>query len=121
MTSFDFDIPEKDLAGADHVARVGRKLIAAFVKKARQDGLTKSELARRLDLDKATVSRMLHSNANLTLRTVGELCWAIGVRPDMLLIEDTDQGNRPSLATIHVTQALRAETGRTPQFKVTAQ
>lgn len=121
MISFDFDLPEKDMAGADHVARVGRKLVAAFVRKARQDGLTKAELARRLNLDKAMISRMLQGNANLTLRSVGELCWAIGVRPELNLIDDADLGNQAGAATLHVVIASKPAVQKKQSLMVTAQ
>jgi Helix-turn-helix len=69
MSSFDFDVPEKDVAGAEHISTVSRQLIAAFVRKSRADKITKAALAEKLGLDKSTVGRMLRGNSNLTLRT----------------------------------------------------
>lgn len=84
MTSFDFEISEKDRAGADFVQKAGRRLQEVFVRKCQDEKLTKVEVARRLDVDKSTVSKMLSGNANLTLRTLGELCWALDVdEPDI--------------------------------------
>jgi transcriptional regulator with XRE-family HTH domain len=120
MTSFDFDVPEKDMAGAEHVMRVGRRLVAAFVRKAREEHITKAELARRLDLDKASVSRMLRGNANLTLRSVGELCWALGVSPDQIS-EDLPAVERQNMPRIDVTSPAGTATYSPQRVQVFAQ
>jgi plasmid maintenance system antidote protein VapI len=77
MNSFEFDVSEKEIAGAEHVSRVGRLLVAAFVRKCRNEGITKKALADRLGVDKSVISRMLSGHANLTLKSVGELVWAL--------------------------------------------
>jgi len=71
---------EKDLAGADHVLETGRALLAAVERAQREGGLTRKELADRLGVDKSVVTRMLTGNANLTLKTLGEIAWAIGCK-----------------------------------------
>ena len=85
MTSFDFDISEKDLVGGQFVSKASRRLIAAFVQKMRDENLTKQRIADLLEVDKSTVSRMLRGNSNLTLRTIGELAWAMDLDPDLAL------------------------------------
>lgn len=84
MSSFEFDVSEKDAAGSEHISKVSRQLIAAFVRKSRAERITKAALADKLGLDKSTVGRMLRGNSNLTLRSVGELCWALNVQPDFV-------------------------------------
>jgi len=121
MTSFDFDISEKDLAGADYITRVGRQLVAAFVRKARKDKITKAELARRLDLDKATVTRMLRGNANLTVRSIGELCWAMDVRPDFIVRDDPQPVERANQPRVLVTPAVSSTALPQKRFQVMAQ
>lgn len=81
MTSFDFDISEQELAGAQNITAASRRLIAAFVAKCRSEKLTKAKLAERLGLNKSQVSRLLRGDANMTLRTEGELYWAMGYEP----------------------------------------
>lgn len=81
VTSFDLDLTEKELSGAEHISAVGRELISAFMRKVKEEGLKKQEVADLLEVDKSVVSRMLRGDANLTLRSVGEICWALGVRP----------------------------------------
>ena len=82
MTSFEFefDVSEKDLAGAAFVLETGRHLAAGFISQCRSKGMTKKQIADQLGIDKSTVSKMLRGNANMTLETVGELCWAMGMK-----------------------------------------
>lgn len=121
MNSFDFDVPQKDIDGAAHILRVGRHLIAAFMRKRKNEGLTKSEVARRLGVDKAVVSRMLSGNANLSLRTVGELCGAMDLQP-IFICNDIDKHpmqNAPAsvyaVASSHPTSVIKGN------IRVTAQ
>ena len=50
-------------------------------------GLTQRDLAAALDMDKATVSRILSGRGNPTARTIGEMCWALGLEPELILHE----------------------------------
>ena len=101
MTSFSFDISEKDLAGAQFISKASRRLIAAFVQKMRTEKLTKQQIADLLEVDKSTVSRMLRGNSNLTLRTIGELAWAMDVDPDLALQPfDGKPANQPATVVI---------------------
>jgi plasmid maintenance system antidote protein VapI len=103
VTSFSFDISEKDLAGAQFISKASRRLIAAFVQKMRTEKLTKQQIADLLDVDKSTVSRMLRGNSNLTLRTIGELAWAMDVDPDLALQPfDKRMVNQPMSVAISV-------------------
>ncbi len=121
MTSFDFDISEKELAGAEHIIRVSRRLISVFLKKVTAEKFTKAELARRLETNKAHVSRMLRGDANLTLRTIGEICWAMDVDPDTL--DDLDKG--PRLSNTHRSNltfiVTTAPSSKTTQISATVQ
>lgn len=103
MTSFSFDISEKDLAGAQFISKASRRLIAAFVQKIDKEQLTKQQIAVLLDVDKSTVSRMLRGNSNLTLRTIGELAWAMDLDPDLALKPfDERMVNQPAPVAISV-------------------
>jgi len=43
-------------------------------------GISQRELADRLNVSEARVSRMLRGGENLTLKTVADLGWALGIR-----------------------------------------
>lgn len=84
MTSFDLDISDRDLAAARYITRVQRHLILQFLRKGRELHLTRADVARKLDVDKSTVSRMLNGKSNLTARTISDLCWALDMEPDLV-------------------------------------
>lgn len=87
--SFEFDIDPKDAASAEFMTRVHRVLIREMMAAARQKKLSRADIARLLDVDKAVVSRALNGKSNLTIRTISELCWAIGVKPRFEACEES--------------------------------
>lgn len=48
-------------------------------------GLTKAELARRLNKSKSRISQMLSGEANMTLRTLASMCFEIGIKVDVFI------------------------------------
>jgi transcriptional regulator with XRE-family HTH domain len=44
-------------------------------------GVKKSELAKRMDATKGYVSQVLSGSRNMTLRTLSDICFALGQRP----------------------------------------
>lgn len=122
MNSYDFELSEKEVAGSTAIMRLGRKLASAFARKARAENLTKAMIAERLDVDKAVVSRMLAGNANLTFRSFGELCWAMGIRPEISLVDDDLAVPHPNVApTFQVVTANRASSLTGKKLRVIAQ
>lgn len=85
MSAFSFDISERDLHGGAFIGKASRSLIAAFVQKMRDDRLTKQKIAELLQVDRSTISAMFRGNSNLSLRTIGELAWALDLDPDLVL------------------------------------
>jgi len=48
-----------------------------------EQGVTRSELARRLGTSQAYITRVLSGNANFTLRTMSKLAFALGMQLDV--------------------------------------
>lgn len=48
-------------------------------------GISKSELAERMGTTKGYVSQALSGSRNMTLRTLSDICFAIGVTPDFAI------------------------------------
>jgi hypothetical protein len=53
--------------------RIHEMVLSAFI----ESGLTKADLARRLDWDKSRVSKVINTSNNMTLETLGEVMFAI--------------------------------------------
>ncbi len=56
--------------------------VTEAVWKVMQDsGVTKSELAQRMQTTKGYVSQVMSGSRNMTLRTLSDICFALGGRP----------------------------------------
>lgn len=85
MTSFSFGRPKKDRAATRFMSRVHRALVRAALQRKKTDGLSQRALAERLEVDKAMISRIFSGRGNPTIRTLGELFWALEVEPDIII------------------------------------
>ena len=77
MSYFEFDPDPKGMAGAGAVDRVNKALLLAVSKRMQSHRMTKTDIAKRLGVDKSVVSRWLRGNQNMTPRTFGEILWAL--------------------------------------------
>lgn len=83
MKSFSLNMSAKDRATGRFKSRVNRALVEAVIRAKREKGLTQSQIADRMGVDKSTLSQIVNGRGNLTLRTIGEISWAVGQRPDI--------------------------------------
>ncbi|HEX6780836.1 MAG TPA: helix-turn-helix transcriptional regulator [Solirubrobacterales bacterium] len=60
--------------------------------------ITRRELARRLGVSEARVTRILNGRENTTLKTVADLGWALGVRFAFVPIPYADREGTPAAA-----------------------
>lgn len=79
--SFVFDIGGKKRATARFISLVRRRLIEAIIKAENDDGITRADIARKIGCHRSRVTRQLRGNSDLTLRSISEISWAIGMRP----------------------------------------
>ncbi|MET4240705.1 helix-turn-helix transcriptional regulator [Bradyrhizobium sp. RT10b] len=85
MTSSPTSRSPQNLIAARFVGDVREELISAFLEEMAERGLSKSEVARLLDVNRSVVSRILNGTAPLELRTIGQLAWAMGRDPQFKL------------------------------------
>lgn len=83
MKSFSLNMSAKDRATGRFKSRVNRALVTAVISAKREKGLTQSQIADRMGVDKPTLSLIVNGRGNLTLKTIGEICWALGLRPEI--------------------------------------
>jgi DNA-binding XRE family transcriptional regulator len=77
MMSFRFAPDRRKRVTGRFFARVRRELQKAFMEEKKERGLTQSQLARELGVDRAVVCRQLSGTSNLTLRTLADYAWAM--------------------------------------------
>jgi transcriptional regulator with XRE-family HTH domain len=76
MTFFRFDIDARSRTAGRFIGRVRRELLRAITEQKRA-GLTQQELARRLEIRRSNINRQLSGEAEITLRSLAELAWAL--------------------------------------------
>lgn len=80
--SFEFSLDPKDKASAEFMTRVHGVLAREFKRAAKEKKLSRADIARLLGVDRSVITRALNGKSNITIRTLSDLCWAMGVEPD---------------------------------------
>lgn len=81
---------ERDLARGAFLFRVTEDILVAM----EDCGVTKAELAQRLGKSKARISQLLSGDTNMTIGTLADIAFALGLTPDKTFREYSDQRNR---------------------------
>jgi len=76
MTFFRFDIDARSRMAGRLLGRIRRELLKAVTEEKRA-GLTQQQLARRLESDRLNINRQLSGEAEMTLRSLADLAWAL--------------------------------------------
>jgi transcriptional regulator with XRE-family HTH domain len=76
MTFFRFDIDTRSRMAGRFIGRVRRELLKALMEE-KGGGLTQQELARRLETRRSDINRQLSGEAEITLRSLADLAWAL--------------------------------------------
>ena len=76
MTFFRFDIDARSRTAGRFIGRVRRELLKAITEE-KGAGVTQQELARRLDSRRSNINRQLSGEAEITLRSLADLAWAL--------------------------------------------
>jgi transcriptional regulator with XRE-family HTH domain len=76
MTFFRFDIDARSRTAGRLIGRIRRELLKAITEEKRA-GLTQLQLARRLQSARANINRQLSGEAEITLRSLADLAWAL--------------------------------------------
>jgi transcriptional regulator with XRE-family HTH domain len=77
VTCFHFDIGERARHAGRFIGRVRGELLRALSERKREGGFSQQSLARKLDAERAQINRQLSGEANLTLRSLADLAWAM--------------------------------------------
>jgi plasmid maintenance system antidote protein VapI len=89
-----------------------------------QSGLKQQEVADRLGVDRSTVNRRLTGRANLTLRSIADLAWAMehelhfSLKPKTRVVSQNEHSNhRPSQQHSPVESSTGSATPTAPSVK----
>src|SRR5262245_52373646 len=77
MTLFRFDINARSRFGGRLIGRIRRELLRAVMEE-KAASMTQQELACRLKAHRSDVNRQLSGEAEITLRSLADLAWALG-------------------------------------------
>ena len=79
--SYELKVDPKKRAGSRFIGKVRRELVSALLDEKAASGVTQQKLATALGVHRSVISRMLKGETNLTLRSLGEIAWAMGWEP----------------------------------------
>lgn len=82
-----FKLNPQQRSSARNMSDLNRSFIGEIYRVAKYQGITQAEIARRLDVNKSTINRILAGKGNPTFRTVADICAVIGVRPELNFAE----------------------------------
>lgn len=96
--SYELKIDPRKRAAGRFIGKVRKALISAAVDEKKSSGLTQQQVASAIGVNKSVINRLLRGNANLTLRSVAEIAWAMGWDPDFTLKKRV-QGEKANVDT----------------------
>lgn len=85
MSSYQIGLTPNRRAAARFVGSVRRQLQKAVV----DSGVSQSEIARKIGVNRSVISRELRGHRDLTLGRVAELAWAVGSKA-VFTVENAD-------------------------------
>lgn len=97
MTSSQIRIEPKRRAAIRFMGRVHRKLQRAY---AAKPDLTQADIARALGVNRSVVHRQLQGGQDMTLSSVAELAWALGMTPIFDLADNPTPGENVPAANL---------------------
>lgn len=97
MPSFQITLTPKRRAATRFINDVRRTLLRALADEKQANGVSQSEVARRLDIHRSVISRELRGRKDIGVGRIGEFAWALGLEPHFELRKPqaTDGQNAP--------------------------
>ncbi len=83
--SYELKIDPKKRAASRFIGKVRKALVTAVADEKEENGINQQKLAIALGVNRSVINRMLKGESNLTLRSIGELAWALGWEPNFTM------------------------------------
>jgi transcriptional regulator with XRE-family HTH domain len=81
MTSFQITITPSKRAAGRFISHVRRAIQKALAEEEKKRGITQSQIAREIGVNRSVISREIRGHKDLTLGRIAELAWALGRKP----------------------------------------
>jgi plasmid maintenance system antidote protein VapI len=109
---FELDIDPKESAVGRFIGSVRKVLLRVALAEKESNAVTQQSIANKLGVNRSVVNRLLKGEANLTLRSVAEIAWALGYRAEITL-QKIDQ-----VALAHVLPAADTNATAIPKLLI---
>lgn len=107
--SFRITISPSKRAAGRFIEAVRRSLLKALEEESADSGLSQSDVARSIGIDRSVVHRELRGHKDITLGRVAELAWAMGRKTELTLPKQQDS----VVAGANICRQLVASSGGT--------
>jgi hypothetical protein len=87
MSSFQITLTPNKRAAGRFISRVRRAIQKALAEEEKKRGITQSDIARAIGINRSIISREIRGHKDMTLGRVAELAWALGRKPSFDLPE----------------------------------
>jgi transcriptional regulator with XRE-family HTH domain len=108
--SFQVSITPSQRAAGRFVARVRRSIQKALAEETQKNGITQSDLARAIGVNRSVISREIRGHKDITLSRVAELAWALGRKPSLELLEPSrtvESNHVPQIDPVKTTDTIK--------------
>jgi hypothetical protein len=99
MTSFNFDIGERERVGSRFLSDVRDELQRALATEKSQRKITQQQIAASLETSRAVINRQIMGLENIGIKRVAEILWAIGWEPHFEARKIPFGDNHPQVLT----------------------
>jgi transcriptional regulator with XRE-family HTH domain len=87
---FDLEIDPKESAVGRFIGSVRKSLLRIAIREKELHGVTQQSVASKLGVNRSVINRILKGQANLTLRSIAEIAWALGYTAEITLKKASD-------------------------------
>lgn len=87
---FDLEIDQKESAVGRFIGSVRKSLLRIAIREKELHGVTQQSVASKLGVNRSVINRILKGQANLTLRSIAEIAWALGYTAEITLKKASD-------------------------------
>jgi transcriptional regulator with XRE-family HTH domain len=115
VTSFHFDIGSRARNAGRLIGRVQSELLRVISEKKAERKFSQQSLAHKLQVHRSLINRQLSGEANLTLRSLADLAWALGMEISFELkdpVVETGKNQATTTSTIQHAPAKIINGGR---------